>query len=32
VYHPFRVGSRELTHETMQVTLDRTALDYGAYL
>ena len=32
VYHPFRVGSRELIHETMQVTLDRTALDYGTYL
>lgn len=32
VYHPFWVGSRELIHETMQLTLDRAALNYGAYL
>jgi len=32
VYHPFIIGSRELIHETMKLTLDRTALDYGAYL
>jgi DNA-directed RNA polymerase subunit RPC12/RpoP len=32
VYHPFLIGSRELIHETMQLTLDRTALDYGAHL
>jgi predicted RNA-binding Zn-ribbon protein involved in translation (DUF1610 family)/DNA-directed RNA polymerase subunit RPC12/RpoP len=32
VYHPFRVGARELIHETMQIALDRKALDYGAYL
>ncbi len=32
VYHPFLIGSRELIHETMQLTLDRTALEYGAYL
>jgi hypothetical protein len=32
VYHPFLVGSRELVHETMKVTLDRAALNYGVYL
>ncbi|MBA4397530.1 MAG: hypothetical protein C0394_09140 [Syntrophus sp. (in: bacteria)] len=32
VYHPFLVSSRELIHETMQLTLDRTALHYGAHL
>jgi hypothetical protein len=32
VYHPFLVGSRDLIHETMHLTLDRAALNYGAYL
>ena len=32
VYHPFLIGSRELIHKNMQLTIDRTALDYGAYL
>jgi len=32
VYHPFLVGPRELIHETMHLTLDRMALNYGAYL
>ena len=32
VYHPFLVGPRELMHETMHLTIDRTALKYGAHL
>jgi DNA-directed RNA polymerase subunit RPC12/RpoP len=32
VYHPFIVGPHELIHETMHVTIDRTALSYGTYL
>lgn len=32
VYHPFLIGARELVHEDMRLTLDRTALEYGAYL
>jgi hypothetical protein len=32
VYHPFLVGPRELIHETMHLTLDRTAFGYGTYL
>ena len=32
VYHPFIIGNRELIHETMNLTLDRTALRYGAHL
>lgn len=32
VYHPFLVSPRELIHETMHLTLDRTALNYGSYL
>jgi hypothetical protein len=32
VYHPFLVGPRELIHETMHITLDRMALNYGAYM
>jgi DNA-directed RNA polymerase subunit RPC12/RpoP len=32
VYHPFLVGPRELIHETMHLTLDRMALNYGAYM
>ena len=32
VYHPFLVGPLELIHETMHISLDRTALNYGAYL
>jgi DNA-directed RNA polymerase subunit RPC12/RpoP len=31
-YHPFLVGSREFIHETMQISLDRTALKHGIYL
>ena len=32
VYQPFIVTSRELIHETMRVTIDRTALNFGTYL
>jgi hypothetical protein len=32
VYHPFLVGSREYVHETMQLTLDRAALNHGTFL
>jgi hypothetical protein len=30
VYHPFRIGPRELTHEKMNIVLGKNALKYGA--